>query len=366
MKLTPFLTKIAASLFIAAKAVKGQQCDGMPDSIASLPDAYFSAIKQTWCDLLVSDPTGGEATLFTLMVGAALVADPSGAFFSTCLQDVIDGMKFQQLEQYYTAQGIELEGPAYSRYQCDDTKTKVEVLSTATNDNWRANGFRQFVNPWLLYVCKSASCDTDTLNQVLNSITLEYYTLGGNPYPEGTIISDTVTPSVECYRNQIGYSIINSELYCSGESAPVCSNKKLIEVQLGTDAPFELAVCDDNDCLASLGDTRPISNLADGFGPSNPFCLPVESYRAEFSTIEITILEKEFNLSDYCSAAAASGRTGRCETPIPTQAPTVKVVASETETETETESAPAESAAWMRMESFVLKCCVGLLPLLLL
>jgi len=47
-------------------------------------------------------------------------------------------------------------------------------------------------------------------------------------------------------------------------------------------------------------------------------------------------------------------------TPKLTQAPTVKVVASETE------SAPAESAAWMTMESFVLKCFVGLLPLLLL
>ena len=154
--------------------------------------------------------------------------------------------------------------------------------------------------------------------------------------------------------------------YCSGESAPACSNKKLIEVQYGTDAPFELAICDDNDCLASLKDTFPLVNWIDSylnqFG--NPFCLqttfegfePVKVY----PSIEITILEKEFILSDYCSAAAASGRTGRCETPIPTQAPTVKVVASETE------SAPAESAAWMTMESFVLKCFVGLIPLLLL
>jgi len=345
MKLTPLLTKIAASLFIAAKAVKGQQCDGMPASIANLSDAYFKAIKKTWCDLIVSDPTGAEAALFTLMVGATLDADPSGAFFSTCLPDVIDGMKFQQLEQYKKAKGIKREGTSYSRYQCDDTnKTKIEVISTVTNDNSvKANGYRQFVNPWLLYICKSASCDTDTLNQVLNSITLEYYALGGNPYQEGTIISDTITPSTECYDSQIGYPMRNSEAYCTGENAPVCSNKKLIEVQLGTDAPFELVVCDDNDCIASLGDTRPMENFADGYNPSgrsqlNPFCLPDESYRQEFSTIEITILEKEFNISDYCSAATASGRTGRCR----------------------------ESAAWMTTESFVLKCFVGLLPLLLL
>jgi hypothetical protein len=151
------------------------------------------------------------------------------------------------------------------------------------------------------------------------------------------------------------------ETYCSGESAPACSNKKLIEVQLGTDAPFELAICDDNDCLASLKNTRPLANFIDGYFPSNAntFCVPEgSSYRQEFISIETTILEKDFNLSDYCSAAAASGRTGLCETP--TEAPTVKAVASETE------SAPAESAAWMTMESFVLKCFVGLISLLLL
>jgi len=83
MKLTPLLTKIAASLFIAAKAVKGQQCDGMPDSIAYLPD-QLSVIKQTWCDLKVNDPSGGEAALLTSMVGAALVADPSYMFSRCC------------------------------------------------------------------------------------------------------------------------------------------------------------------------------------------------------------------------------------------------------------------------------------------
>mmetsp|Transcript_1147 Transcript_1147/g.1696 ORF Transcript_1147/g.1696 Transcript_1147/m.1696 type:complete len:392 (+) Transcript_1147:290-1465(+) len=343
MKLTLLLTKIAASLFIAAKAVKGQQCDGMPDSIANLP-SYFSEIKQTWCNLVVSDPTGAEATLFAIMVAAAIDADPSGAFFSTCLQDVIDGMRAQVEDNELAAQGVEREGDLFTRYQCDDTKTKVLTVSTVTVENGMivddvtcSDDYCQAANPWNLIFCKSASCDTDTLNQVLNSIALQYYAFGPNPYDEGTIISNTITPSVECWRKQIVRPIVRPEEYCSGESAPVhcsgesalvCSNKKLIEVKLGTDAPFELAVCDDNDCLASVGnDVQPLKMWVDGEF-SSPFCMPVKDRMNQIVPVEMTILEKEFNLSDYCSPAAVSGRTGRCEPPTdaPVIPPTVSPV----------------------------------------
>jgi len=341
----------------------------------------------------VSDPSGGEAAFLTLVVGAAVDADPSYAFSIACLQDVIDGVQFQQLE---ASQGINNDGIPHARYQCDDTKTKVTTISIITED-----GRRERVRQWQLYICKSATCDTDTLNQVLNSISLDYYALEGNPFDEGTIVSDTVTPSTECFHEQIGETINDPDVYCSGESAPVCINKKLIEIKLGTDAPFEIAVCDDNDCLASLGDAPPYRLLERWIYwlmGGNQYCMPVEMGRQTSVSVDITVSEKEFNLSDYCSAAAASGRTGRWvaseTTNTPTQAPTVKVVASETTntptlaptvkivaSETtpkptqartvkvvvsETESAPAESAAWMTMESFVLKCFVGLLPLLLL
>lgn len=360
MKLTPLLTKIAASLFIAAKAVKGQQCDGMPDSIANLP-AFLSTIKQTWCELKLNDPSGGEAALLTSMVGAALVADPSYAFFGTCFQDVVDGMKFTQEQRI---QGIK----DYTQLQCDDTKTKVATLSVLTETDSPYEPLRERFEPWNLYICKSATCDTDTLNQFLALICLDFYAVGGIPFNEGVIVSETVTPIAECWMKQIGYPMNNPDVYCSGER--VCSNTKLIEVKLGTDAPFEIAICDDNDCLASLGDVPPkylegwLNEVERSKTKQNRYCLPKEKYRQELLSVDITFSEKEFNLTDYCSAAAASGRIGRCvaseTTNTPTQAPTVKVVASETE------SAPAESAAWMTMESFVLKCFVGLLPLLLL
>jgi len=41
-------------------------------------------------------------------------------------------------------------------------------------------------------------------------------------------------------------------LYCSGDKAPVCSNTKLLGIALGDDDPFEVAVCDDNDCFVSV------------------------------------------------------------------------------------------------------------------
>jgi hypothetical protein len=248
-------------------------------------------------------------------------------------------MEKQEKEETSIAQGTELEGTFDSRHQCDDTKTRVLTLSTVTTDSSR------YVQPWALWICKADACDTDILNEVLEAIAVDYFALGYNPFDADTIISNTSTPTTECFYDQIGDLMMNPEAYCSGESAPVCSNKKLIEVQLDTDAPFELAICDDNDCLASLKDKLSLTNWIDAFSrfpPEgfNPFCLPIESFSQEFTSIEVTILEKEFNLSDYCSAAAASGRTGRCETP--------------------------ESAAWMTMESFVLKCFVGLIPLLLL
>ena len=223
MKLTPLLTKIAASLFIAAKAVNGQLCDGMPDLIANLPDAYFSVIKQTWCDLSANDATGGEAGLFTLLVGAGLDADPSGAFFSTCLEDLIAGMRVQQEEAALVAAGKELEGYFVDRWQCDgtdDTKTTVIAMSTVTIDKSKATGgYRQFVNPWDLWICKAASCDSDILNEVLNSIALEYYELGQNPWVEGTIFSDTITPTLECLLNQTWYLMQYYKLllfFCQG------------------------------------------------------------------------------------------------------------------------------------------------------
>jgi hypothetical protein len=89
MKLTPLLTKIAASLFIAAKAVKGQQCEGMPELIANLDDKYFSEIKLKWCGLNAADSTGVRAEFFRVMVEAILVADPSAHFSVHVLQTLL-------------------------------------------------------------------------------------------------------------------------------------------------------------------------------------------------------------------------------------------------------------------------------------
>lgn len=309
MKLTPLLTKIAASLAIAAKAVNGQ-CENMPDSITNLPP-ILSAIKELYCSL-----PGGEAYVLQILVEAAVIADPSYAFFSACLPDLDKAIRYGQAEVAYKkalgpCKEDDREGTAYSRLECEDNETKILTLSRLTSP------VRTTVNPWNMYMCKKASCDTDNLNHVLTSIYLDLFEAGGdNDWRlENFTVTDTYTPTVECFVYQIQAPIFDTELYCSGESAPVCNNTQLIEVKLGDDAPFEVAICDDSDCLDSLGEPFTVSILADGFG-KNPFCLPEETtFPREITDVIITYSEKAFNLSDYCSVAAASGRTGRCKTP---------------------------------------------------
>jgi len=280
----------------------------MPDSIANLPP-FLAAVKEQYCILPSAD-----ADLFKKLVEAILKADPTYAFFGTCLPDLVKGMQHQQSEAAYKealgpCKVDDREGTAYSRLECEDNKTKLLTFSRLTSP------VRTTVNPWDLYMCKLASCDTDTLNKVLTSIYLDYFEAGGdNDWRlENFKPIATYTPTMECYF-QIAKPIRDTELYCSGVSAPVCSNTKLIEVKLGDDAPFEVAICDDNDCLDSLGEPFTLSILADGFG-ENPFCLPEETIPREITDVIITYSKKAFNLSDYCSVAAASGRTGRCKTP---------------------------------------------------
>jgi len=297
------------------KAVNGQKCENMPDSIANLNDAYFSAIKDTYCELRYGEAQSADADLFELVVVAAINADPPYVFLGTCLQDVLEGMQAQQAEAAAKdalgpCEEDDREGTAISRLECEDTQSKILTLSGLTST------LRSTVNPWNLFMCKSATCDTDNLNQVLSAIYFDYFAAGGDDAwrTENFTVIDTYTPTVECFYDQIRAPLHDTELYCSGESAPVCNNTKLVEVKLGVDAPFEVAICDDNDCLASVGTPLSVSILADGYGP-NPFCLPEEkNYPRELTEVLITYSEKEFNLSDYCSVAAASGRTGRCTT----------------------------------------------------
>lgn len=308
MKFTPLLTKIAASLAIAAKAVNGQ-CENMPDSIANLPPLLVG-IKQLYCSL-----SGNEAYLLQMLVEAAVKADPTYAFFGECLTDLDDAIRYSQYETAYKkalgpCKEDDREGTAYSRLECEDNKTKVSTFTRLTSHN------RTTVNPWNMYMCKKETCNTDTLNQVLNTVYLDLYEAGGdNGWRQANFMPiATYTPTVECYYDQISKPMRDTELYCSGESAPACDNTKLIEVKLGDDAPFEIAICDDNDCLDSLGEAFTLSIVADGFG-SNPFCLPEETFPRDITDVIITYSEKAFNSSDYCSVAAASGRTGRCKTP---------------------------------------------------
>lgn len=332
MKFTPVFAKIAASLMIllvSAKAANGQQCLDGSDVPAPIV-ALGSSLVGTYCRVYNSDPA--QAKIFVAVVGKSLEIDPTGTFLGTCLQDLLEGAQYSAIENVYRQKAfddIKALGDCYegdgrngsfvSRLVCPDDKTKVATYSDLTVTSLDGNVFD--TSSWDdLLMCKSASCNADVLNQVLSETYDDFFPGQCEP----SIVTATYTPNVECLYDQIRAPIEDPELYCSGDNAPVCKNTKLVEITLLDDAPFEVAICDDNDCLASVGSADIARFFATGYGigennkRNNPYCLPDQSTK-HFQTryreqVSAKYSDKVFNLTDYCSVAAASTRTGQCKT----------------------------------------------------
>jgi len=290
-----------------SKAVNEQLCDDIPGVIADLDKILgvnaTSDLKNVYCGLRNGQNETMESNLFLSIVKAAIDTKPAYTFLGTCLEDVMVAMQEQQVE---AKKGVKMNSKTL---KCKDNQSQVYVMTDLKNNTHSVN------NPWLLYICKSATCKSDNLNGVLSAIYLDYFAAGGSEFwNDGKwMVGKTYTPTVECAFDQLYAPMRNTELYCSGESAPVCKKKRLVEVKLGDDAPFEIAICDDGDCLASVPQMYLADNV-DGYLGSNPFCLPNEpTWPQEFTDIVIKYPVKEFNLNDYCSVAAKNGRAGRCK-----------------------------------------------------
>jgi len=317
MKLTLlFAAKIAASLVVFAKAVNGEEECPLAAwlQVPALTES-FPSIVPTY-NYLLDEEGSNEACFFAYVVYVAITVeesvfdlkpyeDPASSFLNTCLQDVVTGLQQQ------------VAGATESDIVCADDKTKVNPHSEVIgmlHPEW--NHFEI----WNLFICKSPSCDSTVLNTVLNSIYITYASFNCDEdedcWTDGHTATATYTPTTECLTKQIQDPLEDPELYCSGDNAPVCSNTKLLEITLGDDDPFEVAVCDDNDCFDSveeIDDLVPI--FVSGLNPRNTFCIPEESYRGEFTEVFAEWSTKDFNLVDYCSVAATSGRTGMCKMP---------------------------------------------------
>ena len=71
-------------------------------------------------------------------------------------------------------------------------------------------------------------------------------------------------------------------MHCS-DNAPVCGNIRLAEQltlgdKSGADGPFEVAICDDNDCLALVGTVDIVGGhlFASGYRGENPFWIKMQ------------------------------------------------------------------------------------------
>jgi len=304
MKLTTtgILTKIAAFLVVSARAVNGQ-CPDVPAIVQSL------SLGGTYCYLQSVDPR--RADLFATVLAKAFEIDPTYGFILHCLEDLLGS--------------FEIGTP---RAVCNDGKTELAMFSKVVStiiplnsDAWGVNnGTVETDVAWGVPMCKSALCNTEVFNQVLTETWSDFFDLVDADWRNfGFKAIATYAPTAECVYDQIDIPVNNPELYCSGDNAPVCNNIRLAEITLGDDAPFEVAICDDNNCLASLGASDVVGYYANGARGRDPFCIVIEgendNFMARFQETSAKISDKAFNLSNYCSAAAASKRTGRCEPP---------------------------------------------------
>ncbi len=316
MKLSPLSTKIAALLLISAKAVNGN-CEAPPTLVGlGLGDIY--------CALYDTDP--GQANLFETAVMSSLGIDPSGAFLGTCLNDLLVAAL--------------LADQKINRQVCEEGKTETVFFTAIESSSYPADSTKYFVPAdgivkndisWDYSMCKSDSCDANVLQQVLTANWLDFIEYGNDGvsgYREnGWKATSTVSLTAECVHNQIGEApVTNPELYCTAD-APTCNNIKLAEITLADDAPFEVAICDDNDCLASAGAIDVVGYYAAGVLPQSyypqeeygefidPFCiadLEPSFMRRNQKYVSAKISEKAFDKTEYCTVKAASKRAGRC------------------------------------------------------
>lgn len=291
MKFTPLFTKIAASLIVFAKAVNGQ-CPDVPATVAAV------GLGGTYCYLVGINQ--GFANLFEIVVSKSVEIDPTYAFLSECLEDVLAG-------------SLSTQTGACREINCEDGKTEFAIFSEVKNVTTATT------LGWDTPLCLKASCDTDVLQQVLTETYLDFFDFVSVDWRNRNFTATaTYTPTAECLYDQIVDPVENPELYCSGDNAPVCSNIKLVEITIGEDAPFEVAICDDNDCIASVGTADIAGHYATGYMSANPFCIEDEgrNFQNKFQTEPVTskYSDKAFESKSYCSAKAASRRTGRCNT----------------------------------------------------
>jgi len=333
MKLSFLLTKIAALLAVSAKAVNGQCADGSVciTGAPSTPDSAYCFLRDidpnvgglgdTYCGLYADSPE--NANLLVTVVTASFAFDPTGLFLGTCLPDLVEALLITQYN--------------INRQVCKDGKTEMAFFSTIESSSFPedsteynvVDGIAKTDIGWDVPMCKSDECDATVLQQVLTATFSEVFALSTTWDPEDWKATSTVTPTAECVYNQIGAAPMqNPELYCTAD-APTCSNIKLAEITLADDAaPFEIAICDDNECLASVGAIDVPGYFASGeiaqsYDPQvawtyenliDPFCLAyiADPFTLSQKYISAKISDKAFDKTKYCTVAAASARAGKC------------------------------------------------------
>lgn len=319
MKLSYICATITSSLIVPTKAVDG---DCKPsETITQLGQA------DTYCTLFNEDPA--QANLFEIVVKKGFEADSSTGFLQHCLTDVLLGSKYVESQGFLyekTPCGEDEKNTTYvSNWVCSENTTKITTYASMEKDYPTNDVTKKTINDWNLLICKKDTCDINILQQVLTETYMDFLEIGptkGAARKNNYTTTAVHTPTVKCFYDQMRDPIEDPELYCSGDDAPVCKNTKLIEITIDNAAPFEVAICDDNDCFNSLGDTNTTLKLAGAFAVGfaegyNAFCFKEgNTFQKRMKDVNaVFVTDKVFNLKEYCSVEAVSGRTGICEPP---------------------------------------------------
>ena len=245
-------------------------------------------------------PTQELKDFFEFILGKAV--SKGLTFVGTCLPDVLEGLQTQ------------LGGGVIT---CSSDKTDFSPQTLVSS----LEGDLYYLD-WGQFFCLNSMCNLADLSTFLDDVIYKANAvlLGRSLEEEGYSIIETLTPTRQCY-DGIVESLYDTEAYCAADGGSTCMNKALVEISLGTGVPFEVAVCDDDDCLAQITPGL-IESLADAQG-NNPFCLPEEETPQEITSVLVDYIETPFVSADYCSDASVVERfnAGECNSEEPEEPP---------------------------------------------
>lgn len=278
------LTFRGFALIASTMFVSGQQCD-LPSNVQFLVNIPgYESVESLYC---FSDAT--VQGFLDYAVGLAIEKESTSPGF-------IEGCFFQLLPNFQN----EIAQVSYPECPPPGEPSPLSLLSTAIEPTY-------FLNDGFLYSLTQAYGDGAwCVNfDICNRDDFTDYMIGATTFFSQGFGGEYYITSFQTFKKSCFENILNP-LTCSDETISDCDNKLLLDVTIGSDEPFSMAICDD-ECNESTSKSPDVLNiLSYANTKSDRFCLP------EGTTTSAEYSSRAFELDKYCDAEEIKARDGNC------------------------------------------------------